>query len=304
MKTCSGIFAFLLAVLLLSAGPRLRADQLSELNGVVVNNVKIPFHNKRVLQTMIFAKQAEYRAKLLYGKEVILDMLQKNVDPDQIANDWELKLYPLRVPLADVAKFWGPRLSYCDAVIYTPGGALDQPERSAAGDKEVKMRSPMLDLDGVGFAADFKSRQIKVNSNVRLLMRMPSADPLKFGSRLPEKYEFLEGESEMLHLDTARNRVMLLGNVKIFDDRFILTCDRLTVLLGSDKKMGDRSSMNFSGISAIYADGNVKMVRKLPPRAQRSERREVHGDHMIYGAAYARSRQGRADSLGLRHRGA
>ena len=285
MKNLSGIFPVFLAVLLLSAGPRLCADQLSELNGVTVNNVKIPFHNKGTLQAMIFADQAEYRAKLLYGHQVILDMLQKNVDPDRISNDWKLRLYPLRAPLTDVARFWIPRLNYCDAVIYSPEGALDQLERSASGDKLVQMRSPMLDLDGVGFAADFKRRQIKVNSDVRLLLRMSSADPRNFGAKLPEKYEFLEGQSEMLHLDTARNRVMLLGKVVVYDEKFKLTCDRLTVLLGADKKNSDRSSMNFSGISAIYADGNVKAVRQLPPGAPVSERREVHGDHLIYDVA-------------------
>ena len=111
--------------------------------------------------------------------------------------------------------------------------------------------------------------------------------PRKFGPTLPEKYEFLEGKAEMLHLDTARNRVMLLGKVEVFDEKFKLTCDRLTVLLGSDKKNRDRSSMNFSGISAIYADGNVKMARRLPPGAPGSERREVHGDHMIYDVVKA-----------------
>ena len=282
MKNIPGIFVIPLAVLLLSAGPLLRADQLSELNGVTVNNVKIPFHNKGTLQAMIFADQAEYRAKLLYGHQVILDMLQKNVDPDRISNDWKLRLYPLRAPLTDVARFWIPRLNYCDAVIYSPEGALDQLERSASGDKLVQMRSPTLDLDGVGFAADFKRRQIKVNSDVRMVIRMPSADPRKFGAKLPEKYEFWEGQSEMLHLDTARNRVMLLGKVVVFDDKFKLTCDRLTVLLGSDKKNIDRSSMNLSGVSAVYADGNVKIVRQLPPGAPSSERREIHGDHLIY----------------------
>ena len=285
MKTRTGLNLALLAVLLFSAGPRLRADQLSELNGVSVNNVKIPFHNNGTLQAMIFANQAEYRAKLLYGKEVILDMLQKHVDPDRIGNDWKLRLYPLRAPVKTVADFWIPRLNYCDAVIYTPEGALDQPERSAAGDKLVQMRSPMLDLDGVGFAADFKSRQIKINSEVRLLMRMASSDPRKFGPKLPEKYEFIEGRSEMLHLDSAQNRIMLLGKVEIFDEKSKLTCDRLTVQLGADKKIPDRSSMNFSGISAIYADGNVKMVRLLPPGAPSSERREAYGDHMVYEVA-------------------
>lgn len=285
MKKRSGLLCALLAAPLFFAGPRLCADQLSELSGVTVNNVKIPFHNRGTLQAMIFADQAEYRAKLLYGREVVLDMLQKNVDPDRIGNDWRLRLYPLRAPLTTVSKFWFPRLNYCDAVIYSPEGALDQLERCAAGDKLVQMRSPSLDLDGVGFAADFKHRQIKVNSDVKLVLRMPSADPRKFGEKLPEKYEFLEGKSEMLHLDTARNRVMLLGKVEIFDEKFKLTCDRLTVLLGSDKKNSDRSSMNFSGISAIYADGNVKMARRLPPGTPSSERREVRGDHMIYDTA-------------------
>ena len=285
MKTRTGTAIALLTALLFSAWPRLCADPLSELNGVSVNNVKIPFHNNGTLQAMIFANEAEYRAKLLYGKEVILDLLQKSVDPDRIGNDWKLRLYPLRAPLKEVARFWIPRLNYCDAVIYTPEGALDQPERSAAGDKLVQMRSPTLDLDGVGFAADFKSRQIKVNSNVRLIMRMASSDPRKFGTKLPEKYEFLEGRSEMLHMDTARNRIMLLGKVVIFDEKSRLTCDRLTVQLGSDKKIADRSSVNFSGISAIYADGNVKMVREPSSGARNPRRWEIYGDHMVYDAA-------------------
>ena len=73
----------------------LSANSASDLNGVSVSNVKVPFYQKGVLQSMIFADKAEYRDQLLYGHNVIINILQKKVNPDRIHNEWQLRLYPL-----------------------------------------------------------------------------------------------------------------------------------------------------------------------------------------------------------------
>ena len=261
---------------------QLAGTPATDLNNVAVNNAKIPFYNRNTLQTMIFADKAEYRAQLLYGRNVIINMLRKQVDPDRIRDDWNLKFYPLKSSLREIASFWSPRINYCDAVLYTPEGALNQSERSAAGDKEIKMRSPLFDLDGVGFAADFKRRQIKVNSNVHFVLRNQNCDPRNFSGKLPARYEYIFGSADMLHMDTAKHRLLLLGKVNVSDGKMQLSCDRLTLLLGEDKKHQDKSTVNFSGIRMINADGNVKISKVLPPGAPASEEQEMTGDHLVY----------------------
>lgn len=275
-------WTFFLLMLLTS---HLAANQQSDLNGVTVGNAKIPFYNRGVLQSMIFAGKAEYRAQLLYGYDVVINMLGKKVNPDRIRDDWGLKLYPLSASLKELAAFWAGRLDYCDAVIVSPEGSLNQTERSASGDKEIFLRSPMLDLNGVGFAADFKRRELKVNSQVKLVLRTQKSDPRTFGSKLPTTYEHMTGSSDMLHMDMANRRVMLLGRVIVRDGQMQLTCDRLTVLLGENSKGKTDSGMNFSGVRMLYADGNVKVVKILAPGTPASESQELKGDHLVYDAA-------------------
>ena len=184
MKKIAVSQPLLFLFMLLSAFP-LCGKSMADLNGVSVNNAKIPFYNRGVLQSMIFADKAEYSAQLLFGYNVVIDMLRKNVDPDKIGDDWKLQVYPLKAALPEVVGFWKKRLSYCEAVIVSPEGSLDQRERTAAGDKEIWMRSPMLDLNGIGFAANFKQRQIRVNSEVNFVLRTAKSDPRQLLKSLP-----------------------------------------------------------------------------------------------------------------------
>ena len=271
---------FLLSLLILPLG----AQNRSTLDGVTVSNSKIPFYNKGILQSMIFAEKAEYRAMLLHGYNVIINMLQKKVNPDQIQNDWNLKFYPLNAPLKDVLSFWRKRLYYCDAVLFTSEGMVHQSDRTAYGDKQIQLRSPMLDLDGRGFSVDFKKHEIKVNSAVRLVMRTAKSDPRILKGVPPAEYEFMEASSDMLHLDTAKHRLMLLGHVTVTDKQMRLDCDRLTILLGGDKS-DKNSNMSFNGVRALYADGNVKISKILAPGAPAAESQEMTGDHMVYDNA-------------------
>lgn len=263
----------------------LGASSVSDFNGVSVSNVKVPFYKKDLLQSMIFAEKAEYRAQLLYGHNVVINMLQKKVNPDHIRDDWKLQIYPLGAPFSEVAGFWAKRHHYCDAVLFTPESALDQAERSAASDKEIKMRSPLLDLDGVGFAADFKRRQIKINSKVRLVMRSKESDPRNMKNKLSADRGVMQGTSEMLHIDTEKRRIMLLGQVTVWDKQLKLTCDRLTVEMGQDARRKDKSSMDFSGVQKLHADGNVKVVKILARGEAPENAQELKGDHLVYDVA-------------------
>ena len=269
--------------LLLLLACQLSAQKSADMNGVTVNNVKVPFYNKGTLQAMIFADKAEYRAQLLYGYDVVINMLQKKVNPDWIQNDWKLSLYPLNASLKEVAQFWRNRISYCDAVLSSPEGTLHQLERTASGSKKIQLRSPMLDLNGVGFSANFKRHEIKVDSNVNFIMRTAKSDPRTFGSKIPTEYECIRGKSDMLHLDNLQHQIILLGRVSINDGKMRLTCDRLTVLMG-EKNTQEKSKgvMSFSGVKKIYADGRVKVVKILPPGAPKTDSQEIKGDHLIY----------------------
>ena len=277
--------------LLLLLACQLFAQKSADMNGVTVGNVKVPFYNKGTLQAMIFADKAEYRAQLLYGYEVVINMLQKKVNPDWIQNDWKLVPYPLNAPLKEIARFWKSRLKYCDAVLTSPEGSLHQLERTASGNKKIQLRSPMLDLNGVGFSANFKRHEIKVDSDVNFVMRTAQSDPRTFGNKVPAEYEFIRGRSDMLHLDNLNHRIILVGNVSINDGKMQLTCDRLTVVMsgkesaaekGKESSAENGSSMQFSGVKKMFADGHVKVVKLLPPGAPKTDSQEMTGDHLTY----------------------
>ena len=265
---------------------------INELRGLQLSHAKIPIFNRSRLQMMVFAGHAERRGEMLAGFDTVLEIIRAGADADAIADSWEMTPYPLESPLTGVLDFWKTRIAYSDGVMTTSECEIDQQGRRAYGTRKVYFRSPMLDLDGVGFEADFTRRTISVNSQVRIVIRQSSADPavlLKTPGQLPAKYEYLTAVGDSMLIDSARNEVMLIGNVRVDEARAFLTCDRLTVFWGGkadkngksakDDKAGkeDKAAANLenSGVDRILADGDVVVTKKDNP----AER--LFCDHLI-----------------------
>ena len=63
---------------------------------------------------------------------------------------------------------------------------------------------------------------------------MAGSDPRKLfapGAKLPEKYEYITATGDSLLIDLAGNQVILMGNVKVDEERSGVTCERMTIFL-------------------------------------------------------------------------
>ena len=258
--------------------------QIQNLRGLQLKHAKIPVLNQEKLQMVIFASSAERRGEMLVGLNTVLSIIRRGADADKIRDDWDLAPYPLGAPLPQVLDFWKDPIAYSEGIMNTPEAEIDNTGRRASGNRDVHFRSPQLDLDGVGFEADFRRRTISVNSQVRIVLRQESANPeelLKTPGKLPAKYEYVTASGDSMLIDTRRNEVMLVGNVRVAEAQAILTCDRLTIFwkTGSQKKKSEKKSVESelqnSGIDRVLADGNVIISKRDNPREQ------VLADHLI-----------------------
>ena len=276
------------AALLLGVAVSGAEGNIHDLRGLQIENAKIPVLNKGRLQMVIFSSNAELRGEMLTGKHTVLALIRKGADPDKIRDDWNRKSYPLGAPLKEVLEFWKDRVVYSTGFMNTPEAEIDTTSRHrAGGNRDVHFRSPLLDLDGVGFEADFARRTITINSDVHIVLRLRSADPeklLKTPGKLPAKYEYITATGDSLLIDSKRDEFMLIGHVRVDEEQAYLTCDRLTLFRGEGAKEKDITTKNVpdamdiegSGIDRILADGNVVITKRSNPRER------ILADHLIY----------------------
>ena len=192
------IFLFLFCLLAGTCSVFGRND-LSDLRGLSLSHAKIPIYNRGGKpQMMIFVNRANREGRLITGETTVLDLIRNNANVDAISDAWGISQYPLNSNFNQVLKFWTPRAGYSDGVIITDQAAISQDDDRAMGEEPVFFRSPLIDLDGIGFEVDFKARTIQVNSEVQLILRTGKSDPRKYVSGgFPEIYDFVRASSEI-----------------------------------------------------------------------------------------------------------
>ena len=286
-RILTALSAVLLLTVLWGAG-----NGLEELRGLVLTHAKLPVYNKQNLQMMIFCDRAERQARSIVGTDVVLDLIRRGADLDLIRDGWEIKPYPLEAKLSEVFGFWKDRL-YSDGVIQTSKADVDQESRTAYGEEPVFFRSPLLDLNGVGFEADLAKRTVLVKADVEIVLRMETSDPRRFkDGKLPEKYSFVRASADSMRIDMTNNQILLVGDVKVDEERSVLTCDRMTIFLdrkddaGEEKKSGEKDEFgasDFSGVSRVLCDGNVVVTRKQSKKEiEENGKQQIFADHLVY----------------------
>ena len=285
MKKFYTVFLFLAGLLSLSA--LYGNNDLSDLRGLTLANAKIPIYNRSGKpQMMIFVNKAERRGRVISGSGTVLDFLRPAAGVDDIKDAWGIKLYPLQAPFKEVFDFWLPRLKYSEAIVATSLADIDQENHKASGSSAVFLRSPMLDLNGVGFEANFKRREIRINSDIEVLIRTAGSNPHKLSSLKEKKYQYITASGDSLLIELQEKRIMLIGSVTIREAQTVITCDRLTVVLSrgkdgrktasKDKSLDLETAGSTSGISRLLADGSVVVSGKDKNAGK------IYADHLIY----------------------
>lgn len=283
----TALTAVLLLTVLWGAG-----NGLEELRGLVLTHAKLPVFNKQTLQMMIFCDRAERQAKTMVGSDVVIDLIRRGADIDSIRDGWGLKPYPLDAKLPAVFEFWMARL-HSDGIITTSKADVDQEARMAYGEDPVFFRSPLLDLNGIGFEADLGKRTVLVKSDVNIVLRMQTSDPRRFkpGEKPPEKYDFVRATSDSMRIDMTNNQILLVGSVVVDEERSVLNCDRLTIFLNRKddaelKAANDKGELDSSGmgsVSRVLCDGNVVVTRKQSAKeVEEHGKQQVFADHLVY----------------------
>ena len=273
----------ILLILLLSANAAFCRNDLSDLRGLTLTNAKIPIYNRGGKpQMMIFVTRAERRGRVISGTSTVLDFIRPTASVDDIGDAWKLRTYPLKAPFGEVFSFWLPRMKYSEAVVTTARADIDQETRKASGSDRIFLRSPLLDLNGIGFEADFDRREIRVNSEIEVVVRTVGSDPRKLDSIKHQKHGFITATGDSLLIELAEKRIMLIGGVVIREEQATITCDRLTILLSkndSDSRPGKRlldAESEIAGLSRVLADGNIVIS------GTRGTTGRIYADHLIY----------------------
>ncbi len=240
---------------------------LSDLRGLRTKGSRFPIYHKEHLQIMLYSSGTERNGNLIAATDPVMDIIRRGADVDDVASGGKAVRYSLNAPLPEIFAFWSKRL-YSEGVIFSSKADIDQENRLAGGSDKVYFRSPTVDLDGVGFDANYEKRTVLVKKDVNIVLRMKSSDPAEIvrkGGKLPEKYEFLTASCDSMFLDFTKNEIYLMGNVKVNEERAIITCDKMTVFLDRGKNRKSAASDDItggvSGVSRILCEGNVVITR-------------------------------------------
>ena len=300
MKKLSAILIVILlgsVPAMLDAAPR----NIGAFSNVRTGAARMPFYKNQQLEYFLRSRSMTMRGKLIDTVWPMIDSVQKGVSVETIAQaDNKSEVYKLNSPLETVQEFWRKR-SYSAGVVVTPSAMFDQAQRSASGSEKVFMRSPMLDLNGVGFTADFNRHVIKILSNVEIVLRNSGgrsiASPL---SAMDQGKRSDTGKSkitstlaycdEML-IDTRNNRITLSGHVRVFDPAGTITSDKLEIEFGA-ASAGSKSAAQKSNtaqnkdqkLRTARFIGKVHAVRKLTDDEAADGEQSASADLMAYNA--------------------
>jgi len=257
---------FLIVLLVLAVLP-LRGG-IDALHHITTKNSTVPFFENDVLKAIFFGEDVTFGAGLFHIKNPVIDLIRVGVGINEVKSG-ATEGYPLYSPMKTVYDFWVPRVGFSDAVIISPTGTVDQKARRAYGDGKVFFRSPALDLNGIGYHADFRTRQIQVKSQVKIVARSGGADIRNaiHDKRVPEKFEGLYGQGDQLFVDLKNRIITLEGRVQIDQPENTIFCDKMIIYLTNGEAQGGDTgpldpSINSGEISRVICTGNVRFVAR------------------------------------------
>lgn len=285
---CSGGLAA--ALMLLSASPAAAAENsMEDLRGLQTRNSRFPIYNGDRLQMMVYSEEAERQNHLIIARNPVMDLIRPGADVDSIVSGKGTVIYPLGAPLQQVFTFWSGRL-FSDGVISSARADIDQERKKGAGTDKAFFRSPLVDIDGVGFEADYGNRTLWVKSDVSIVIRLNLSDPRSIleSGKMPAKYEYMTLTSDTMNIDFNRNEITMLGHVKVIEDRAHVTCEKMIVYLDgppkstdgrhSEAEAGALPGRDMRGVSRIICEKDVVITAPT----QNGETRSAHADRVVY----------------------
>lgn len=164
-------FAALIAAFA-AACPLAAQDQ----GGVLLKNIKLPEYKGEKLQFILYGTKAESEDVRVSLRNVLIDLIRDDVtDVQGIKDHQSLMLYPINQDFEAITKFWLDN-PHSRALLQTPSATYDRVSKLVSGDGTVHLRSPLMDINGVGFDADYDKKKIHIRSDVEVVIRNDMAN--------------------------------------------------------------------------------------------------------------------------------
>ena len=241
IKTISALFV-LFALLMPAA---VVAGESENIHSLKTINARMPMYNKSQLQFFIYSRELVRQGNKIDAQDAIIDIIRKGVNVDSIKYLDKVKAYPLGTPAAQVLDFWKDKL-HSEGIIMSPAAKIDQSSKTASGMEKVYFRSPMMDLDGIGFLANYDKRNVLIRKDVQIVIRMQAVEAAQKKNGKASSDSSSGGDvgvtSDTMFIDFEKNIVTLEGNVKVDESRFNIDCNKLILYMkeGSVENLSDR----------------------------------------------------------------
>jgi lipopolysaccharide export system protein LptA len=239
------------------------ADDLSSL---IITDAKMPVYNNGKLTILVYSKTATRTGIDIILNDAILDIIKPGIDVDQIKYVDGTKPYPLGAPLKTILKFW-VNIIHSDGLIFSHAATINQKTKNGRSREKIFFRSPVLDINGVGFQADFSKRTMRILSNVIIKIRQTSNNgklmPGSGKKNKTSKTSMSTITSDEMFIDFTNNIITVSGNVKVDEENMTINCEKITVYMtqGNDKK--SRKKPEDSGLGNLSSSGSGRRISKI-----------------------------------------
>ncbi|MHB9140215.1 MAG: LptA/OstA family protein, partial [Victivallaceae bacterium] len=287
MKTTGKILILMLAALIIGVIPATDVAGNDNIHSLTTLKARLPIYNKDRLQFFVYCQRLQRQANKTDAQDAIIDIIRNGTNVDSIKYLDGTKPYPLGAPAVQVLDFWKDKL-HSDGLIMTSAAAIDQSSKTVSGKEKVFFRSPMLDLDGIGFLASYESRNVFIQKDIQIVIRMAAVEAAQKKSAKTADASpsgDVQVTSDTMFIDFDKNIVTLEGNVKVNESRFAIDCDKLILYMkagaadnltdhgfsktaskkdeAKSESLKNKKDDNQQALSKIVCIGNVVIARKL-----------------------------------------
>lgn len=236
------------------------ASVLDTMQNISTKNTTLPLYNGEELQAILFGKEIRRSGRLLLVSGPCIDIVRKNADLKLIKTGGA-EIYPLNAPIRDILNFWKERILFSDGVVVSTNADVDQSMRQAFGKEKIFFRSPAIDIDGVGYHANYKERHCLVKADVKITIRNGASDvrQLLNSNKIPAKLNLVHAVSDELFIHMKKGEIILTGNVVVREPKGTVKCDKMVILLDRSKKDEKNSALHGSSVKEINCYGNIQI---------------------------------------------
>lgn len=149
----------------------------------VLEQFKLPEYGEKdgKLKFILYGDKGVNLGELVNLDGVLVDFVKEEVmNINEVKDLQGLKLYKIDEKFENILKFWKDKY-HSKALISTPKAVLDKMTKTIKGNEEIHLRSAIMDMDGVGFEADYNTQTITVKKNVKVIIRGTPEDMRKNG---------------------------------------------------------------------------------------------------------------------------